>query len=467
MPERRSARAWLDTILEPGYELLFEDVVSDDPLQFPGYREDLEEARARTGCTESVLVARGSVGVPRASVEAGTAIVIAFEFGFLGGSMGVAAGERIRRAFELGADTRTPVVALTASGGVRMQEGMLGLGRMPATILARRRLADAGQPFIAYLRDPTTGGVYASFASTADVIWAEPGATVGFAGPRVAEAVTGEPLPPGSHTAELALSSNLVDELIAPEDLRDHLKTRFAGYMTPPRGSAPFPEPEDDGTPAWERVLRARASDRPSGGEYAGNSDPGATLTVRLASFGSHRAIAIAQHRHHGNGRTTPAGYRRARRAIRSAGRLGLPIVTFIDTPGADPSTHSDQQGVAFEISETFNALLEAPVPTVAVVVGEGGSGGALALAACDRLLIQENAIFSVIAPEGAAAILRRTDVQQVAADLRLTAFDLRRFGIADRIIPDEAKHTTHAIAAALEEIKAAPTERRLERWQR
>lgn len=467
MSDRRSARAWLDAMLEPGWTPLFDDVVGDDPLGFPGYPEQLARARAETGCSESVLVARGSIG------EA-PAIVVAFEFGFLGGSMGVAAGERVRRAFELGADTRTPVVALTASGGVRMQEGMLGLGRMPATILARRRLADAGRPFLAYLRNPTTGGVYASFASTADLIWAEPGATIGFAGPRVAEAVTGAPLPEGSHTAERALEASLVDELIDPDALKDRLRAVLSRSDTAEPGEA-LDEPADDGTSAWERVRRARAPDRPSGGDFCGARAPGSTIVVRHING----AIVIAQHRHHGNGRTTPAGYRRARRAIRSASRLGLPIVTFIDTPGADPSSPSDREGVAFEIAETFSALLEAPVPTVAVVVGEGGSGGALALAACDRLLIQQTAIFSVIAPEGAAAILRRDDVEGVASDLRLTAFDLRAFGIADRVLPEpdgdasrdheRARHVVwDSIAAALEEIGGdAPTERRVTRWER
>src|SRR5437899_5209980 len=170
-----SAREWLDLVLDPGWTLLFEDVVSGDPLNFPGYAEQLRAAREKTGCTEAVLVAEGTIGVA-------PTIVISFEFGFLGGSMGVAAGERICRAFEYAAEKGMNVVALTASGGARMQEGMLALAQMPATLIARQKLAAARRHFTCYLRNPTTGGVYASFASSADILLAEPGATIGFAG---------------------------------------------------------------------------------------------------------------------------------------------------------------------------------------------------------------------------------------------------------------------------------------------
>jgi len=191
--------------------------------------------------------------------------------------------------------------------------------------------------------------------------------------------------------------------------------------------------------------------------------------------------VVISQDRHQGAGRTTVQGFRRARRAIDHAVRFDRPIVMFIDTPGADPSATSESDGIAREISATFDALLSAPVPTVAVVVGEGGSGGALALAACDTLLILENAIFSVIAPEGAASILKLDDVASVSRDLRLTAHDLRELGIADRVLPeppggaqqdpDQARRTVHhAVASALESLTrksdSFPTARRLDRWR-
>jgi acetyl-CoA carboxylase carboxyl transferase subunit beta len=486
-----SAREWLDLVLDQGWTLLFEDVVSGDPLNFPGYAEQLRAAREKTGCTESVLVAEGTINDH-------IAIAISFEFGFMGGSMGVAAGERICRAFERATELGIPVIALTASGGARMQEGMLALVQMPATIVARENLAAAGCRFICYLRNPTTGGVFASFASTADLLWAEPEATIGFAGPRVAESVTGETLSQDSHTAESAYRASLIDELIEPEDLRARIRDVFGPGMFGYADNGPMlDEPRQEApSPPWEEVTLARHPKRPTGTAFVdpgidlrrGGSDPTVHVVWMLESW-QHlsRPIFIAQDRYIGDGRTRPGGYQRIRRAIDYAVRFDHPIVTLIDTPGASPSSVSETSGIAREIAMTFEALLTAPVPIVAVVVGEGGSGGALALAAADALLIMEHAIFSVIAPEGAAAILRRDDVERIAADLHLTARDLRESGLADAVIaePDGGAHldppaaitsVRNAIVATLEGLLpsagqlesagAYPSARRLERWR-
>jgi len=474
----KSAREWLDLVLDPGWTLLFDDVVSADPLDFPGYVEQLRAARENTGCTESVLVAEGRIKGSRR-------LVIAFEFGFLGGSMGVAAGERISRAFEHAAEQEIPVIALTASGGARMQEGMLALSQMPATLIARQRLAEKHVPFVCYLRNPTTGGVYASFASAADLLWAQPGATVGFAGPRVAETVTSSPLPPDAHTAESAFSTCRVDALVEPSDIRDRIIEALTNTREPATSETPSmpEEPRASSIDTWSRIQLARRPDRPSGSDLVDIFEPlrrggcDDTIVTGLARFGAHPAVVIAQNRHAGTGRTTPAGYERARRAIAFADRFGSPIVTFIDTPGADPSDQSERAGVAGEISSTFLRLLAARRPTVAVVVGEGGSGGALALAACDTILVLENAFFSVIGPEAAAAILRRDDVPQIASDLKLTSHDLLRLGIADRVLPEPAEGShadvdaarelvTRAVAATLADIGTGPTTRRFERWR-
>ena len=483
-----NARAWLDLVLDPGWGLLFEDVVSGDPLQFPGYVEQLRAAREKTGCSESVLVAEGGL-------EGHRIVAISFEFGFLGGSMGVAAGERIARAFERAAEIGAPVIALTASGGARMQEGMLALSQMPATLIAREKVAAAKQPFICYLRNPTTGGVFASFANSADLLWAEPHATIGFAGPRVAETVTGEPLPEDSHTAESALKHGLIDEIVPPSEIRKRI-SEFLGPVNQARvslsaGRATFGTATISGemgkataTNAWAEVSLSRDPDRPTGadslpgGTILGRGGTDASVLVAIADDhrGSGRPVFIAQNRFAGTGRTRPGGYVRARRAIDFAVRFNRPIVTLIDTPGADPSAESEAEGIAREISETFDALLNAPVPTVAVCVGEGGSGGALAFAACDAFLILEHSIFSVIAPEGAGAILRRQDLETVADELRLTARDLKTFGLADRVIPEPPGGAQADPHRAIEAVNAAislslsgltaPTARRRERWR-
>ena len=472
----RTAREWIDVVLDPGWSEQDTDLVAADPLGFPGYS-------SRDPSCESVITADGAV--------AGTPVVaISFDFEAFGGSMGVAAGEKIARAFERAIDRHAAVVALTASGGARVQEGMLALAQMAKTITARRALTIAGLPFLAYLRNPTTGGVYASFASLADVLWAEPGATIGFAGPRVAEQVSS--LPDGSHTSEFSLANGLVDDIVAPGDLRASIGVFLRATMEPDAPDAP--RAAVDAAPgagsAWDAVLLARHPGRPAGrqilagiaesfvelrGDRAGIDDTGVACGV--ARIAGRRCGVVALDRT----RPTPPGLRKAYRLLRFAGALGLPLVTIIDTPGADPSSSSEAQGIARTIATAFRTVLEHPAPSVAVVTGEGGSGAALSLAVCDRVLICENAIFSVIAPEGAAAILKRDDVDEVARDLKLTAKDLVGFGLGDGIVPEPiggahedpaeaVRLIAEAVGAALDELDALSPDKRLaarrERWR-
>jgi acetyl-CoA carboxylase carboxyl transferase subunit beta len=473
----RDARGWIDVLADPGWTEQDQGLASSDPLGFPGYAD-------RDPKRESVVTADGSVaGLPL--------VAISFEFDVFGGSMGVAAGEKIARALERAIERRAAVVAMTASGGARMQEGMVALSQMAKTIVARRSLTAAGLPFLAYLRDPTTGGVYASFASLADVLWAEPGATIGFSGPRVAEQV--EPLPEGSHTAEFSLANGLIDDIVAPAELRAAVGVLLRATLEPD-APANLRAAVDGAAPSsadpWKQMGLARHEERPSGreildgiaevfvevrGDRAGVDDTG--VVCGIARIAGRRCGVIALDRT----RPTPPGYRKAYRLLRFAGALDLPLVTLIDTPGADPSSSSEAQGIARTIATAFRTVLEHPAPSVAVVTGEGGSGGALALAVCDRVLICENATFSVIAPEGAAAILERGDVEGVARDLKPTAKDLMELGIADAIIPEPPggahvdpaaaiRDIGEAIGRTLDELAAQPQPDRLaarrRRWR-
>ena len=472
----RNARDWIDLVLDPGWEERDAGLASTDPLRFPGYD-------ARDASHESVITADGAVA-------ALPVVAISFDFEVYGGSMGVAAGEMIARAFERAIERGAAVVALTATGGARMQEGMIALAQMAKTITARRALTVAGLPFLAYLRHPTTGGVYASFASLADVLWAEPGATIGFAGPRVAEQVG--PLPEGSHTAEFSLSSGLIDQIVSPDQLRDATGVFLRATLEPDTPSEPRAaiEAAAASVGAWEAIGLARHAARPTArrildgisdtlievrGDRAGVDDAG--VACGIARIAGRRCGVIALDRT----RPTPPGYRKAYRLLRFAGALGVPLVTLIDTPGADPSSDSERQGIARTIATAFRTVMEHPGPSVAVVTGEGGSGGALSLAVCDRILICENAVFSVIAPEGAASILKRAEVEDVARDLKLTAQDLIRFGLADGVVPEPPggahedpdlaiKLIGEAVASALDELSALPRDARLtarrERWR-
>lgn len=424
------------------------DLRSGDPLGFPGYADRLAELAG-----ESVRTGRSDV-----------AVVIEGDFDVLGGSMGVVHGEKVVRAIDRAVDLGLPVVVEARSGGARMQEGMVSLIQMGRTADAMGRLRRAGLGSLAVLRHPTTGGVFASYASLCDLVAAEAGATVGFAGPRVAEAFTGESVEGRSHTAETAAKAGLVD-FVGDADALARWVDGALGVVDRPLEVRPRPDVERDaaptGTSAWDEVRRARSPGRPSGLDVAGalvdswtelgSTDP--TVRAGLARVGDRRVVVIAQDRHAGTGRTTPAGFALARRAIALAGRRGLPLITLIDTPGAEPGSRSEQHGIARAIAETFLDLLEVPVPTVAVCVGEGGSGGALAFGVTDTLLVQQHAIFSVIGAEGAATILHRdpSRAPEVAEQLRLRSDDLRELGVVDGVVADDVPATVAAVREALD----------------
>ena len=455
---------------------------SRDPLGFPGYGDALEAAWSDAAGDESVVTGAGTIdGFP---VEAAV-----FDFKFFGGSMGEVAGERLARAMERAAERRVPFVLRTATGGARMQEGMRSLVQMPKIIVARQTLALAHVPFIVFLGHPTTGGVLASLASLADLTLAEEGATIGFAGPRVAAHVTGKALTGTSHTAETALVSGLVDEVLDPAELREYLSAALRTLAADGQVIADQPgEPEGwaDSVDPWDVVQSARSPERPPGhqlileasdsvvplrGDRQGTEDP--AVDVALARIAGRKVMLIALDRERA---PRPGAYRKARRAIGIAGRLRIPIVTIVDTPGADPSEESESSGIAWEISRTYEALLNAPVPTVSIVTGEGGSGGALAFCATDCLLAYEGAFFSVIAPELAAEILWRdpSRAAEAARALKLTAPDLQRLGIADALLtePPWGGSIREAVAYHLARLQeghvdgVALVERRLDRWR-
>jgi acetyl-CoA carboxylase carboxyl transferase subunit beta len=356
---------------------------------------------------------------------------------------------------------------------------MVALVQLARTASAARRHAEAGLLSLAVYRSPTTGGVLASYASLVDVRAAVAGAVVGFAGPRVAEGTLGMRLPSGSHTAEAAYEHGIVDALVGAEGAAAWVDA-VLGLAELPLPTRPLPARDDPTIEgAWGEVLRARAVGRPTGIDRAARlcsswielRGTDATVRAALATVAGRRCVVVATDRYHRAGRPGPAGFRLAQRAVALAGRLGLPVVTLVDTPGADPSPDAEADGIASEIAGTFEALAGCPTPTVSVCVGEGGSGGALALSYTDRLLMCEHAIFSVIAPEGAAAILERdvAKAPEVAGSLRLTARDMRDLGVADGVISEGQAALDEAVAEALESAMPGERDRRFDamttRW--
>ena len=438
------------------------DLTAGNPLGFPGYDDrppELGES-VRTGRTAAYAFVEG-------------------RFDVIGGSMGAAAGEKVVRAYDRAIEARLPMVVHTRTGGARVQEGMVALVQLARTASAARRHADAGLLSLGVYGSPTTGGVFASYGSLVDLKVAYPRAILGFAGPRVAEGTLGITLPPGSHTARWAFDHGLLDGLVEPEDAPAWVDAAL-GHRDRPLPTRPLPTWSDPGEPgAWGEVLRARAVGRPTGVDRAARLcsswvearglDP--TVRAALATVAGRRCVVVATDRYRGPGRPTPDGFRLAQRAVGLASRLGLPLLTLVDTPGADPSPEAEADGIGPEIAATLAAFAACPTPIVSVCVGEGGSGGALALSFADRLLMSEHAVFSVITPEGAAAILERdvAAAPRVADMLRLTSADMAELGIVDQVIPEGQSALDAAVAKALDEAVPGDRHRRFDaataRW--
>lgn len=464
---------------EGSWELHRDELKTADPLGFPGYTDALDKVTAGTGSDEAVIC--GSATIGRYPVE-----LALFDFSFLGGSMGEVAGERVARAMERAASRGVPFVLRTATGGARMQEGMRSLIQMPKVVSARLGLSEAHQPFIAILGNPTTGGVLASLAGLADITIAEAGATVGFAGPRVAERAMGKPLSDISHQAETAMSAGLVDDVLDPSEIREQLAALLMTIAPdqPREVEVPGRAGGMRDLDPWALIEAARSPDRTLNhelvleagdafialrGDRAGSDDP--ALDAALVRVAGRRAALLALDRERAPG---PAAYRKAKRVLKIAERLSIPVVTLIDTRGADPSEDSENGGIAWEIASLFEAMLALKVPSLGIVTGEGGSGGALAFGTTDVLLAYELSFFSVIGPELAAEILWRdaSRAEEAARSLRLTAHDLLDLGVVDGLLPEplEAGSVRNAIAHHLGRLSHAGAEdviaKRRARWR-
>ncbi|MEV6941452.1 carboxyl transferase domain-containing protein [Streptomyces sp. NPDC051172] len=447
----------------------------DGPLAWQGYDASRARAVERTGETESVVCGTAMV--------AGTqAVLIAFEFGFLGGSLGERTGDRLEAAYGHARAHRLPVVPLVATGGSRMQEGMIALTQLQRVARQSALTREAGLPQIAVLRDPTTGGGWATLGAGADVILALPAAQVGFAGSRVRPADAD----PSAYTAEAQLAAGAADAVVPVADLRETLglwlrllssptareaPRRGAGLYrsaAPPRGATshhgaadairPNPAPpaapppsalgaEETPTTGWDAVQRARSPQRPRAHAYLdayfthraaiqGDRSGGTDTEGILCGFGEHAGRTVAYAAQTGTP-TRPAGYRTATRLVRLADRLGIPVLTLVDTPGAANDAEAERLGAGAAIADLFAAVAAARVPVTTLVIGEGGSGGALALAAAGNTWATPDSYFSVIAPELAAAILKRPaqEVEATADQLRIRPQDLVELGVIRGIV--------------------------------
>ncbi|MFJ3302115.1 carboxyl transferase domain-containing protein [Streptomyces sp. NPDC086549] len=410
----------------------------DGPISWQGYDASRARAARRTGEEESVVCGTASVGGTRA-------VLIAFEFGFLGGSLGRHTGDRLEAAYTHARAHRLPLVTLVATGGSRMQEGMLALTQLQRVARQSVLTREAGLPQIAVLRDPTTGGGWATLGAGADITLALPGAQVGFAGSRVRPADAD----PAAYTAEAQVAAGSADAVVRPEELRETLGLWLRLLTTPAAEAPPPPALGPAGLPAtgWEAVLRARSPERPRAETYldayftrraalAGDRCGGADPAGMLCGFGERDGRTVAYAAQTGT-KTRPAGYRTAARLIRLADRLDIPVLTLVDTPGAANDAEAERQGAGAAIADLFGAVAAARTPVTTLVIGEGGSGGALALAAPGNTWATPDSYFSVIAPELAAAILKRPpqETEATADQLRIRPQDLVELGVIRGIV--------------------------------
>ena len=399
-----------------------------------------------------------------ASISGAPVMMIVLDFGFMGGTMGCAVGEKVTLALERAAKRGLPAVAIVTSGGARIQEGVLSLMQMAKTTAAANRLNEAGLPFITVLANPATGQAYGSFANLADIILAEPGAIVGFSSLRVIERASGQPLPSGSHTAEAHMAHGMLDAVVQRTELRAIIGVLLdllgTGFRLENGNGRHRKIPSIHPTEAWESVQMARHHSRPTSADYLsrifsefvelhGDRAYGEDSTVisGLGRIAGQTVALVAQQRvpeqpdsetvHQSP--TTPEGFRKAQRTMNLARKFSLPIITFVDTSGPDLSEAAEQRGLGNTIANTMSLMAGLPAPTISVVIGQAGSGGALALGVADRALMLEHSIYTAVSPEEAAEVMYQdaSRVEEVASSMRLTAPDCLDLGIIDRIVPE------------------------------
>ena len=443
------------------------DLTGGNPMHYRGYEEKVHALQEKTGLQEAVVTGKCRIN--------GKETVLAVCDGrFMMSSMGWAVGEKITRAVENATEKRLPVIIFACSGGARMQEGITSLMQMAKTSAALKHHSDAGLLYVSVLTEPTTGGVTASFAMLGDVILAEPGALIGFAGPRVIEQTIHQKLPKGFQRAEFLLEHGFVDDIVKRENLKETLGKILTfhekGDLVPGQnqlecshiGNAPF-------LSAWERVQLSRKMDRPSGSDYIealfddftelhGDRTYGDDKAIigGIASFHGMPVTVIAQQKgnntkeniYHNFGMPMPEGYRKALRLMKQAEKFHRPVICFVDTPGAFCGVEAEERGQGEAIARNLMELSGLKTPVLSIVTGEGGSGGALALAAGDQVWMLENSVYSVLSPEGFASILWKdsTRAEEAAEVMKLTATDLYQKGIIEEMIPEPEEFHTESL---------------------
>lgn len=480
---------------EGSFEEWDKGLSSRNPLEFKGYEEKLTALREKTGLDEAVVTGKVTIH--------GTKSVVAVCDGrFMMASMGEVVGEKITRAVERATEEKLPIIIFACSGGARMQEGIVSLMQMAKTSAALKRHSDAGLLYISVLTDPTTGGVTASFAMLGDIILAEPGALIGFAGPRVIEQTIGQKLPKGFQRSEFLLEHGFLDGIVERENLKETLSQLLKMHVSKAEGSddvktqqeemqetaedhsvteniasAQEITPEKQGISAWDHVQLAREKNRPTGVDYIellftdfiemhGDrlSKDDAAVVGGIAYFHGKPVTVLVQEKGHGTkgniehsfGMVSPEGYRKSLRLMKQAEKFGRPVICLVDTPGAFCGLEAEEHGQGEAIARNLYELSGLKTPVLSIVIGEGGSGGALAFAVADEVWMLEHAIYSILSPEGFASILWKDSkrAKEAAEVMKLTARDLKKLGIVEQIIEERGELDFENLVVLSEELE-------------
>lgn len=447
----------LDIIDEGSFVELFTDVLDKNPIDFPGYSEKKEIIKKETNLEEAVITGKASIG----HIEVMLGVC---DTRYLMGSMGYIVGEKITKLFESATKAQLPVIMINCSGGARMQEGIISLMQMAKTVDSVKQHSDAGLLYISVLTDPTTGGVAASFAMLGDVILAEPNSLIGFAGPRVIEQTTKQKLPVGFQTSEFLYEHGFLDMIVIRRELKERIYEILKAHQKPKVierkrktiSVCTFCDYKD----SWKKVQLSRKIDRPTTVDYIthvferfiefhGDGETGEDQAIIGGiAFLDNIPVTVIGHQ---KGKTTeeriirnfgmahPEGYRKAIRLMKEAEKFRRPIITFIDTPGAACGVEAEKRGEASAIAKCIYEMFNLKVPILSILIGEGGSGGALGLAVANEVWAMENSTYSILSPEGFASILWKNEkrAKEAANLMKMTAKDLLDLGVIEKILPE------------------------------
>ena len=437
---------------EDSFEEFNQSLSSIDPIKFSSnnsYKERLIKDQNRTGLSEAVITGK-------CTIDGNPVILIVLDFGFMGGTISSVVGEKVALGFEKASKLTLPVISIISSGGSRYQEGILSLMQMAKTTISLQNHASKNLPFISILTNPATGQAFASFANLADIILAEPGSIIGFSPVRHLQPESNSDNE-SINTAESHFENGMIDAIVDRKEqkkiigtLLDLLTAEYKLESKTKSSTMPIKTKQSNG---WKSIQISRHTSRPSsidyiirilndfieihGDKYYKDDE---NIIVGIGHLGSQTVVIIAQDRNRGNnGSTSPEGFRKAQRGIKLASKFNLPLITLVDTPGPNSNESTEQRGLGHSIATTLSEMISLEVPSISAIIGEGGNSGALAIGVSDKILMMENAIYTVISPENAAEILYqdKNRAEEASQSLKITANDCFNLGIIDIVIPE------------------------------